>query len=512
MGTAIEDVTVPKPSPFEPPKTAQRAGARAGAGLPPVIPPHFMGLVCLLLFIGCTQDQQPTELMLDGAGPDPMDMGMVVDMASDAAPPPVGFATAEYCGNCHVEHYRQWSGSMHAYATKDPVFIAMVEKGIADTEGRLDQFCVQCHAPVASRKGQLPVIEGDGTHTMDLDLTNPLIADGVQCVTCHSIERVNGTQNADFDLSEVSYFGPTGSEAANIPHPVAKSPLFNDPAQKSLLCGSCHDVLNPNGARLEATFSEWYSNDFNAPQDPEQHKTCGDCHMPTYQGPITENGPIKTLHSHRFIGVDQALIADFPQKEEQARLIQDLLAEAAHLEVRYNGINKDGDAVVVVAVENVNNGHNLPSGSTADRQVWAHVRITDETGTLVYESGALDENGDLADGVEGHSRNPEADPELLLFGQFIYGADGEHVLFPWEAHQYTDNLLGPGQRKWRDFLIPVDRFQGDSLTVEAVLKYRTFPPFLIARLIELGHLPPDVLAPIPIIEMNRVRETFRLRP
>ena len=45
-----------------------------------------------------------------------------------------------------------------------------------------------------------------------------------------------------------------------------------------------------------------------------------------------------------------------------------------------------------------------------------------------------------------------------------------------------------------------------------MLKYRTFPPFLIARLVELGHLAPDALAPIPIIEMNRVRETFRLRP
>ena len=29
------------------------------------------------------------------------------------------------CGGCHEDHFQEWSGSMHAYAAEDPVFLAM---------------------------------------------------------------------------------------------------------------------------------------------------------------------------------------------------------------------------------------------------------------------------------------------------------------------------------------------------------------------------------------------------
>ena len=136
---------------------------------------------------------------------------------------------------------------MHAYATKDPIFQAMNEKGIEDTEGRLDQFCVQCHAPNASLKGLLPVVEQNGRHEMPLDLSNPLIGHGVQCVSCHSMAAVERTQNAQIRLSEETYYGASGSDAAQRAHPIQASPLFSDPSQKSMMCGSCHDVImNPN--------------------------------------------------------------------------------------------------------------------------------------------------------------------------------------------------------------------------------------------------------------------------
>jgi len=424
--------------------------------------------------------------------------------------PPIGYAPAEYCGSCHENHYRDWQGSMHAYATRDPIFQAMNAKGIAETEGRLDQFCVQCHAPVASLKDRLPVTEVNGVHVQNLDMDDVFVRDGIQCVTCHSIESVQATQNAQVTLSETQYFGATGSDAANEVHPIQASPLFTEPNQKSLLCGSCHDVLNPNNARLEATFSEWYSNEFNQPQNPEKHKTCQDCHMPSYRGKITKNGPEKELHAHTFVGVDQALITDFPQRELQAQWVKELLTNCALLDVSYNGVNEVNNAVVVIGVTNINNGHNLPSGSTADRQMWVHLTVVDEAGRLVYESGMLDENGDLMDGVEGHSSHPEGDPELLLFGQFIFGENGEHVNFPWQAFTYADHLIAPGQRAWRDYEIPARNLSGQRLTVKATLNYRTFPPFLIRSLIEEGWLDSTQLLPIPIVEMEVVEREILL--
>lgn len=57
------------------------------------------------------------------------------------------------CQNCHPQHYREWAGSMHAYAAEDPVFLAMNARGQRETQGALGSFCVQCHAPMAVRTG-----------------------------------------------------------------------------------------------------------------------------------------------------------------------------------------------------------------------------------------------------------------------------------------------------------------------------------------------------------------------
>lgn len=418
----------------------------------------------------------------------------------------IGKITPEECGSCHVQHYEEWRGSMHAYALKDPVFLAMIAKGQIATQGKLDQFCVQCHAPSASKLGLTPVLLGaGGQHEMVLDMKQPLVAHGVQCVTCHTIKSVEATLNAKFTLSQTTYFGATGSAEANKAHPMAKSSLLVD----SRMCGSCHNVVNPKGALLENTFSEWYASDFNG-TTTETTKRCQDCHMSTYQGPIVKGGAIKTLHRHTFVGVDQALIRDFPNKAEQAELVKKLLQSCATVEiVRKEDVSNQ--VALVVNVTSINNGHNLPSGSTADRQVWIHLEVKDQTGKLLYESGMLDANGDLMDRIEGHSLTPLGDPHLFMFGQFLFNEKDEHVNFPWEASRTKDALLAPGQTAWREYLIPRSQLNVEQIEVIATLKYRTFPPFLIRKLESEGFLKKGVLEPIPIVDMARSQKSFRLK-
>src|ERR1041385_4953023 len=59
----------------------------------------------------------------------------------------------ETCQSCHSAHYQEWAGSMHAYASRDPVFLAMNRRGQEETNGGLGSFCVGCHAPLALREG-----------------------------------------------------------------------------------------------------------------------------------------------------------------------------------------------------------------------------------------------------------------------------------------------------------------------------------------------------------------------
>src|SRR5262249_44963424 len=68
----------------------------------------------------------------------------------------------ETCKTCHQKHYDQWSGSMHAYASDDPLFLAMNARG--QREAKLGKFCVNCHAPMAVLTGATQ----DGLNLADL--------------------------------------------------------------------------------------------------------------------------------------------------------------------------------------------------------------------------------------------------------------------------------------------------------------------------------------------------------
>src|SRR5205085_9814425 len=57
------------------------------------------------------------------------------------------------CQGCHPSQFAEWAGSMHAYASEDPVFLAMNQRGQRETNGALGDFCVRCHAPQVVRAG-----------------------------------------------------------------------------------------------------------------------------------------------------------------------------------------------------------------------------------------------------------------------------------------------------------------------------------------------------------------------
>src|SRR5262249_20370362 len=92
------------------------------------------------------------------------------------------------CSGCHPNHFREWSSSMHAYSAKDPVFIAMNQRGQRETGGALGDFCVRCHAPMAV----FDKLSKDG---LNLDRL-PDKERGVSCYFCHDIAGVEGDHNA----------------------------------------------------------------------------------------------------------------------------------------------------------------------------------------------------------------------------------------------------------------------------------------------------------------------------
>ena len=72
---------------------------------------------------------------------------------SDAAPTLTGDALMDpnNCLPCHADQFKEWAGSMHAYAAEDPVFLAMNKRMQRETNGQAGTLCVGCHAPMAVR-------------------------------------------------------------------------------------------------------------------------------------------------------------------------------------------------------------------------------------------------------------------------------------------------------------------------------------------------------------------------
>ena len=48
----------------------------------------------------------------------------------------------EACRSCHPAHYDEWAGSMHAYASDDPVFAAKNARVQRETAGAQGTCCV----------------------------------------------------------------------------------------------------------------------------------------------------------------------------------------------------------------------------------------------------------------------------------------------------------------------------------------------------------------------------------
>src|SRR6185369_89501 len=226
------------------------------------------------------------------------------------------------CKDCHPKQYAEWSGSMHAYASDDPIFTAMNKRGQRETGGALGDFCVKCHAPMAVHEGQTT----DGLNLASL----PAPMKGVTCYFCHAAESVDTSIPHNNPLRLVTddrLFGPFG-DPAPAPHSALYSPLLDSSrAESAAACGTCHDIVNTHGAAIERTYQEWQASLFSS---PNTGLTCAStCHMTlpaTGPAPASEISPQhkRDLHNHGFPAVDVALSA-FPEADTQKQQIQALL-------------------------------------------------------------------------------------------------------------------------------------------------------------------------------------------
>ncbi len=403
------------------------------------------------------------------------------------------------CKTCHADHYREWSGSMHAYAGDDPVFLAMNARGQRETKGALGDFCVRCHAPVALREGATR----DGLNLRDVD---PKLK-GVTCFFCHSIDRVEGTHNAQLALADdLALRGNFADPVAGTPHGARYSTLHDrDKLESASACGTCHDIVNGHGAELERTFREWKDSVFSkAPGGA----TCGQCHMPQTPSPepIAQTVPgvrARRRHLHDFPGVDVAL-GPFPEIDAQKKAITSFLATSLQSALC---VSTAGGTRVRVMLDNVAGGHGFPSGATQDRRVWVDLEAF-AGGQSIYRSGALEPGVPIA---------KSTDPDLWLMRECMFDPGGAEVHMFWEGATTEGNAL-PAQTTFdptdpRFYQTHIERVYPRAAPVaqtadRVTMRVRVQPmgTDVLDDLVASGDLDPAVRGAMPIHDVGEALE------
>ncbi len=497
-------------------------------------------LFCALFAIGLGGCQLVLDFDEETA---PEVSGELPDLFEDRDDVPLAFNHPDDCKTCHENQYNEWQTSAHAYAMADPVFRAMVKMGQADTEGKLGQFCVQCHSPTGLATGQSEVFFDATNNVFDqrLDM-DPIAMSGVTCTACHTMTQVIEPVNARVVYTPNGILqGPFDNPEPNEFHGSAYNPLFDDSLEDfGRQCGACHNVVSPKGALIEQTFPEFVASTAKA-----MGKTCVTCHMPEYigkasTGPDAPDGLTdRMVHRHTFAGVDVSLLAPgvFPGDVQMAATASALLQES----VEFAAVYSPGTMTIDTSITNLA-GHAVPSGSTAERQMWIELIVenTAVPATEVFSSGTLTPEGDLRDGIMEHNTMAGTDLQLAYYGQILIAIDGfadmsadakaiaraqidldclpfgrgatasgslgQPVEMPWQADWQCDNLVAADA-------IAVDKYDMSALpagsyTATARLLYRTFPPFFLRKLEVGGGLDPMVKTRLPIVEMEATSINF----
>lgn len=389
------------------------------------------------------------------------------------------FTSPSRCGGCHNELFEQWQGSMHENAWRDPVFQKFYKLASEETKGEMDEFCIQCHSPVGYLSYEIPPT--DGSKLSDIGKR------GVQCDFCHTLSKQ--LKVGDFQIESAPGTTKRGpfSDSQSPWHETHYSELHTT----AEFCGSCHNLNHPdNNLPLEKTYTEWNEGPYK-----EAGTQCQDCHMtPGPQvnkpnpGKAASMGPEREhIFTHEVVGGNAALTGWFGS-ERHKKLVTERLGEVISLKLVSPQLLSPGEkGTVSIKVVNTGCGHYFPTGLTELRQAWLEVEVTDDNDELVFDSGKVDNKGNI-------------DKSAHIFNTIILDKDGEQTDKIWLAEKIKrDRRIPPKGSLRENYTIEVPEDAEAPFSVEVTLKYRSMPQSLADELFGEGKFE------VPIIEMAHLK-------
>lgn len=439
------------------------------------------------------------------------------------------------CGGCHPGIYDQWAASAHRLAAMDPSYVKNVDlleatKGIEAT-----RYCEGCHAPVALLSGELSAGGSHGGTPGTL-----AFHEGVGCMGCHGITGLTHAKGvASYEI------GPTDTYLfEHATHPLARRiheflirihpaehrrAMAPDILARSELCASCHEsfmdeAMNDWGwVKMQNDYSSWASSRFSGRHDhafpSARPAECGSCHFPLVDGADPSADTQGQIRSHRSPGANTVL-PQFFGNDEQLDAVRDFLT-AQRVAISIEKPSREdavqdlafvdrtlrstsdlpyyfylGEAVELqVSVSNLGVGHDFPGGTRDINEAWIYLRVTDAENRLVFESGALGEDGALDETAQIYRTVP-----VDRFGRHVW----KHDLFRMIGDVYA-SAVPAGSSDVVVYRFNVPYWAKSQLGVTALVRYRKFNRRYAQWVF-------DTEAPrLPVVDMARASLTIPLR-
>ena len=448
--------------------------------------------------------------------------------ATNGAYDPRSLAGSETCGSsgCHTEIYHEWQTSAHRYAAMDPIFQGIQTVMAKQNGPESTRYCGGCHDPISLFSGAKNIFVEKLTGLQGYD-------EGISCLACHSIQKTDLQGNANYTMVQPKEYlwqwsaeHTLGAVARNFlirSWPAQHNRLSKRMYKKPEYCAACHkqfidqEVNRVGWVQLQNQYDNWAASHWNHKGDPRTTVECRECHMPLVDSHDPAAGDDMDYNrtaddhkhrSHRFLAANSFVPAllRLPGADQQVKLtqrwlqgqieipeIQNKWAEGPVVRVRLEAPStaEPGKSFPVRVIMISNKvGHDYPTGPLDMIQSWVELKVRDDDGNLIFNSGERNAKGFLPPGTFLFKAEPVDQYGNLIDRHNLWemvGVRYRRSLFPGYSDTVEYNVMCPSGgpalppaqiTPERNFSVPAGDAKG-KLHISATLHYRKIDQFLL---------------------------------
>ena len=386
------------------------------------------------------------------------------------------------CSGCHWDRFDRWNVSQHSKAFTGDFFQAQFYDAVLPSLEFDDKLknaaddCIGCHSPTAFLSGDMvPPRSVDPDNHWNKGDGNKILADrGVFCDFCHTLDRFRNDPpfNHDYISHATAEVDPKRADLAypwSPHHDTEMSEIFED----VMICATCHNELNPYDVWVKATETE-YSNSVYF----SRGIVCQDCHMQPMAGKPAKMGwPREENHDHWFGGG----FAEFVEG-----------AAGVYFQDDPGELSRGQTADFNIMVKALATGHNFPTGSVEERDVWLHVSLNNMEGEEVLhipvpvnpndpnDKYFITSNQKIAYPTHSKISDPIERDGLVegdrLYHSAFFDAEGNFTYAQWLTVKEVENRLRPLEERMEKYSVSIpDDLPAGEYLLTAVLYYRRMP-------------------------------------